>query len=70
MRFPALLFLFPHLWIVLGRLLRSRYALRAFALMPWLAAGEIARIQGFLEARRQYKSSGAFERPRLEGAKA
>ncbi len=69
-RFPPLLFLFPHLWIVLSRLLRSRYALRALALTPWLAAGEIARIQGFLSARRQYKSSGAFETSRLEGAEA
>jgi len=69
-RFPPLLFLFPHLWIVLGRLLRSRYALRALALIPWLVAGEIARIQGFLSARRRYKRSGAFERPRLEEAEA
>ena len=34
------------------------------------AEGEIARIQGFLSARRRYKTSGAFERPRLEEAEA
>jgi glycosyltransferase involved in cell wall biosynthesis len=69
-RFPPLLFLFPHLWIVLARLARSRYALRAVTIFPWLVAGEIARIQGFLEARRQFKRSGVFERPRLEEAGA
>jgi len=69
-RFPPLLFLFPHLWIVLARLLRSRYALRAVALFPWLVAGEIARIQGFLGARRQYKRSGGFETSQLEEVEA
>jgi glycosyltransferase involved in cell wall biosynthesis len=69
-RFPALLFLFPHLWIVLGRMIRSGFAGRAIALVPWLVAGEIARIRGFLEARRQYKRTGAFERPREIEARA
>jgi hypothetical protein len=30
-------------------------------LFPWLVAGEIARIRGFLEARRQYQATGVFE---------
>ncbi len=69
-RFPALLFLFPHLWIVLARMLRAGRAGRALALLPWLLAGEIARIEGFLEARRRYKESGVFERAELERARA
>jgi glycosyltransferase involved in cell wall biosynthesis len=69
-RFPALLFLFPHLWIVLGRMLRAGRAGRAVALFPWLVAGEIARIEGFLEARRRYKESGAFEHPEWRRAGA
>jgi glycosyltransferase involved in cell wall biosynthesis len=60
-RFPILLFLFPHLWIVLLRMLRAGRGGRAWALFPWLVAGEIARIRGFLQARRQYRRSGAFE---------
>jgi glycosyltransferase involved in cell wall biosynthesis len=52
-RFPVLLFLFPHLWIVLYRMIRSGYAGRAAALLPWLVAGEWARILGFFEARRR-----------------
>jgi len=51
-RAPALLFLYPHLWIVLGRMLRAGMLARAFALLPWLVAGETARIAGFLAARR------------------
>jgi hypothetical protein len=51
-RAPALLFLYPHLWIVIGRMLRAGMVARAFALLPWLVAGETARIAGFLEARR------------------
>jgi hypothetical protein len=31
-------------------------------LFPRLVAGEIARIRGFLEARRQYQTTGVFER--------
>ena len=69
-RFPALLFLFPHLWIVLARMLRAGHVGRTVTLLPWLIVGEIARIRGFLEARRQYRRSGAFERPRLEEAGA
>lgn len=61
-RFPILLFLFPHLWIVIGRMLRAGLAGRALLLFPWLTAGEIARIRGFLEARRQFKRAGVFER--------
>ncbi len=60
-RFPILLFLFPHLWIVLGRMIRARRMMRAVSLLPWFVAGEIARIVGFLEARRQFKRSGGFE---------
>jgi len=69
-RFPILLFLFPHLWIVLARMLRAGRAGRAAMLFPWLVAGEIARIEGFLEARRRYKESGAFERAELTEAGA
>ncbi|HTD52095.1 MAG TPA: glycosyltransferase family 2 protein [Thermoanaerobaculia bacterium] len=69
-RFPALLFLFPHLWIVLARMIRSGRALRAAMLFPWLVAGEVARIRGFLEARRQFKRTGAFERTREIEAQA
>jgi len=63
-RYPILLFLFPHLWIVLGRMIRSGRASRAVILLPWLFVGEIARIAGFLQARRQFKRTGAFELPR------
>jgi glycosyltransferase involved in cell wall biosynthesis len=69
-RFPALLFLFPHLWIVLGRMIRARRALRALVLLPWLVVGEIARIVGFLQARRQFRKTGAFEQPRQVEAQA
>ena len=62
-RFPPLLFLFPHLWIVLARMARAGAAGKAARLFPRLVAGEIARIRGFLEARRQYQATGAFERP-------
>lgn len=62
-RWPLLLFLFPHLWIVLARMSRAGLVARAVALSPWLITGEVARIQGFLNARRQYKASGVFERP-------
>jgi glycosyltransferase involved in cell wall biosynthesis len=62
-RCPPLLFLFPHLWIVLARMVRAGAAGKALRLFPRLVAGEIARIRGFLEARRQYRATGAFERP-------
>lgn len=61
-RFPVLLFLFPHLWIVLARLGRAGLLGRGLVLSPWLFAGEVARISGFLEARRQFKREGSFER--------
>jgi glycosyltransferase involved in cell wall biosynthesis len=51
-RAPILLFLFPHLWLVLGRMLRAGHLGKAVALLPWLVAGEVARIRGFLQARR------------------
>src|SRR6185503_2376632 len=60
---PPLLFLFPHLWIVLARIARAGAAGKAVRLFPRLVAGEIARIRGFLEARRRYRETGAFERP-------
>jgi glycosyltransferase involved in cell wall biosynthesis len=50
-RFPALLLLFPHLWITLGRMLRAGHGGKALALFPWLFTGEVARIKGFFEAR-------------------
>lgn len=61
-RYPPLLFLFPHLWIVLARLFRAGRGPRALALFPWLVRGEVARIRGFLAARREHKATGAFER--------
>jgi glycosyltransferase involved in cell wall biosynthesis len=61
-RYPPLLFLFPHLWIVLVRLCGAGRGPRALALLPWLVRGEIARIRGFLAARREHKATGAFER--------
>jgi glycosyltransferase involved in cell wall biosynthesis len=61
-RFPPLLFLFPHLWIVFARMARAGKSGRALRLFPWLVAGEVARIRGFLAARREYRSSGSFER--------
>jgi glycosyltransferase involved in cell wall biosynthesis len=50
---PALLFLFPHLWVTVARMVRAGYAGRAVALFPWLLAGEVHRIRGFFEARRE-----------------
>ena len=50
--FPILLFLYPHLWIVLGRMLRQGMVVKAACLLPWLIAGETARIAGFLRQRR------------------
>ena len=51
-RAPVLLALYPHLWIVLGRMLKRGMIGKAAALFPWLVAGETARIVGFLRARR------------------
>lgn len=51
-RHPSLLFLFPHLWMVLARMLRAGRLWQAFTLAPWLFAGEVARIAGFFEEKR------------------
>ena len=63
-RAPILLFLYPHLWIVLARMLRPGMAWKALTLFPWLVAGETARNVGFLRraprgARRRGRASGA-----------
>ena len=52
-KWPALLFLFPHLWLTVARMSRAGFAGRALALFPWLAAGEVHRIRGFFEARKE-----------------
>lgn len=52
-KWPALLFLFPHLWVTIARMARAGYAGRAVTLFPWLVAGEVERIRGFFEARRE-----------------
>ncbi len=54
-KFPPLLLLFPHLWIVIGRMLRHGLAGKVVALLPWLVAGEVGRIVGFLHARRDHR---------------
>jgi glycosyltransferase involved in cell wall biosynthesis len=64
-RFPPLLFLFPHLWIVLFRMVRAGRGGRAAALLPWLFAGEVARIRGFFLARRE----ASAQRPADEAAR-
>ena len=50
-RFPFLLFLFPHLWLMLLRMLRRGLVFDAVALFPFFVAGELARVRGFLEVR-------------------
>jgi glycosyltransferase involved in cell wall biosynthesis len=52
-KWPVLLFLFPHLWLTVARMARAGYAARAVTLLPWLVAGEVHRIRGFFEARRE-----------------
>jgi cellulose synthase/poly-beta-1,6-N-acetylglucosamine synthase-like glycosyltransferase len=52
LRFPLLLMLFPHLWLVILRMIRGGLIGKVVTLFPWLIAGEIARIRGFFEARR------------------
>jgi hypothetical protein len=52
-RLPVLLFLFPHLWVTIARMARAGYAGRAVTLFPWLVAGEVHRIRGFFEAKRE-----------------
>jgi len=58
-RAPILLFLYPHLWIVLARMLRRGMAWKALTLFPWLVAGETARNVGFLRARREAHGAAA-----------
>jgi glycosyltransferase involved in cell wall biosynthesis len=60
-RCPPLVFFFPHLWIVMGRMARAGLAGRALRLFPWLVAGEVARIRGFFQARRRFRTAGTFE---------
>ena len=52
-KFPALLFLFPHLWVTVARMARAGYPGRAVTLFPWLVLGEVHRIRGFFEAKRE-----------------
>jgi hypothetical protein len=52
-KFPALLFLFPHLWVTIARMIRAGYAGKAVTLFPWLVAGEVFRIRGFFDARKE-----------------
>ena len=63
-RFPALLFLFPHLWMTVARMARAGCAGKAVTLLPWLVAGEVYRIRGFFEARRE--RAAALHPSRLE----
>jgi glycosyltransferase involved in cell wall biosynthesis len=51
-RWPPLLFLFPHLWMTAARMVRAGYAGRVVALFPWLLVGEVYRIRGFFAAKR------------------
>lgn len=68
-RFPVLLFLFPHLWITLARMIRAGYPGKAVTLFPWLLAGEVARIEGFLQARHaRRRGPAASEAPRQANA--
>jgi glycosyltransferase involved in cell wall biosynthesis len=61
-RFPALLFLFPHLWMTIARMVRAGYAGKAVSLFPWLVAGEVHRIRGFFDARKEWAASAGPER--------
>jgi len=56
---PFLLLFFPHLWLVLARMVRAGYTGKAVTLFPWLVAGEVARIRGFLEARSDARGSNS-----------
>jgi hypothetical protein len=58
-KFPALLFLFPHLWVTIARMIRAEHAGKAVTLFPWLVAGEIYRIRGFFDERRASNSSAS-----------
>jgi glycosyltransferase involved in cell wall biosynthesis len=53
-RAPWLMFLLPHLWIVLARMARAGAIGWAVLLLPWLVAGEMARGLGFLRGRREF----------------
>lgn len=57
-QWPALLFLFPHLWVTIARMVRAGHATKVVTLLPWLVAGEVHRIRGFFEARRDGVSEG------------
>ena len=59
-RFPFLLFLFPHLWLMLVRMFRRGAVLDALTLFPWFVAGELARVRGFLAARREGVAPGLY----------
>lgn len=58
-KWPVLLFLFPHLWVTVARMARAGYAGRAVTLFPWLLFGEIHRIRGFFQARRETKNAAS-----------
>lgn len=53
-KLPALMWLLPHLWFLLARMLRNGLVLQAIGLLPWFVAGEVARAMGFLRARRDF----------------
>ena len=53
-RAPWLMFAYPHLWIVLLRMLKAGAIGWAVALLPWLVVGETARGIGFLRGRREF----------------
>ncbi len=52
-RWPILLFTFPHLWLMLLRMIRTGHAFDAIRLFPWFLGGELARIRGFFAAKRE-----------------
>ena len=59
-RFPFLLFLFPHLWLMLLRMIRRGAVIDAITLFPWFVAGELARIKGFFAAKREGVAPALF----------
>jgi hypothetical protein len=65
-KWPALLFLFPHLWVTVARMARAGHAGRAVALFPWLAVGEMYRIRGFFEAKAELKERNGEVSPLTE----
>ncbi len=65
-KWPALLFLFPHLWVTIARMARAGYAGRAAGLFPWLVAGEVHRIRGFFEAREEFRERNGRASPLTE----